>query len=57
MVVLDRRFSPGGLQEFLKQALPDYLGRGTDLFFLRWSNKKKQNHNSQHNSSRPAEMD
>ena len=38
--VLRQRFSPGGLQEFLKHATPDYLIRGTDLFFLRLSNKK-----------------
>ena len=29
-----------GPQEFLKHAVPDYLVRGTDLFSLRWSNKK-----------------
>ena len=38
---LDRRIPTGGLQGFLKHAIPDYLVRGTDLFSLRLSNKRK----------------
>ena len=37
---LRQQFSTCVLQAFLKQAIPGYLVRGTDLFFLRLSNKK-----------------
>ena len=35
-----QRFSTSVLQEFLKHAIPDYLVKGTDIFFLWLSNKK-----------------
>ena len=38
---LVQRFSTGVPQAFLKHVIPDYLVKGTDLFSLRWSNKKK----------------
>ena len=41
LIILDQGFSTGVLQEFVEHAVPDYLCRGTDLFFLRLSNKKK----------------
>ena len=47
---LVQRFSTGVPQAFLKHVIPDYLVKGTDLFSLRWSNKKK-NDSSQHNNS------
>ena len=40
LIILDQGFSTGVLQEFVEHAVPDYLCRGTDLFFLRLSNKK-----------------
>ena len=49
---LDQQFLTDMLQEFLKQAIPDYLIRGNDRFPLRLSNKK--NDNNQNNNSRQS---
>ena len=46
---LEEPFSTSVLQELLKLIIPDYLGRGTDLFSMRLWNKK--NDNGQHNNS------
>ena len=44
MIDSDQGFSTGVLQEFLKHAIPVYVG--TDFFFLRLSKKKKKDDNT-----------
>ena len=36
---LGQQFSTGVLQDFLEYAMPDYLVKGTNLFYLRLSQK------------------